>query len=538
VVVAVAGAGAVATYYQARRAERRFDQVRALANAFVFDVHDRIAPLAGSTEARRAIVTTALTYLENLRTEAGGDAALTRELAAAYEKVGTVQGGPISANLGDAEGALSSYGRGIELLEPLVARGDRAAMRLLSEVSRQRAFVQQARGDTKAMRAGFERAIMLAEQLLAQDRGDRQALFLLADAASSLARWAFQAREVEVSERAGVQAMQAADRLVTLEPASDEYRDQLATAHNALGSTRLLAGRLVEAAESFRASVAIREQLAQQQPENATRQRALMISHANLGDVLGYRVENLGDRAGSLAAFERVFAIAERARSSDASDQRALYDVASARLRLGGVLRQDPATAARGIEELRAADRIVRGLLATDSTSDRNGYLSLLIRNELVLALSDGRSAEAASIFETVRDESQRFLNGPNGPSLRRSLLTTTIDLAGGLAAAGDARAADLAASAARDVDALTEQGTTARARWTSDLGRAYLQLARSRPAGKAGGPWASDAVRHLERGEVLWREARVSPALEPQRAKALSTVASDLTTARALSGR
>ena len=59
-VAASLAAGTVATAYQARRAERRFDQVRALANAFVFDVHDRIESLAGATEARKAIVQTAL----------------------------------------------------------------------------------------------------------------------------------------------------------------------------------------------------------------------------------------------------------------------------------------------------------------------------------------------------------------------------------------------------------------------------------------------------------------------------------------------
>ena len=79
-----AGMGIGATLYEARRAERHFQQVRALANTFVFDVHDRIERLPGSTEARQAIVRTALTYLEGLRNDAGGDATLARELAQGY----------------------------------------------------------------------------------------------------------------------------------------------------------------------------------------------------------------------------------------------------------------------------------------------------------------------------------------------------------------------------------------------------------------------------------------------------------------------
>jgi tetratricopeptide (TPR) repeat protein len=488
-VVAVAAAGGVATFYQARRAERRFEQVRALANAFVFDVHDRIAPLAGATEARRAIVSTALTYLENLRADAGDDAALARELAAAYEKVGTVQGGPISANLGDTDGAMESYARAVGLLEPLAAVGDRAATRQLSEVVRQRAFVHQSRGDTAAMAAGFERAIDLARTVVAQEPNDREALYALSDAASSLARAAFQSRDLAVAERAGVQAMEASERLVSMAPADDEYRDQLATAHNALGATRLMSGRLAEAADAFKASIAIRERLAQEQPDNATRRRSLMISSANLGDLLGYREDNLGDRAGALAAFRRVFEIAERARLADPSDQRALYDVASARLRLGSVLRQDTATAAEGVRQLQEADRILRPLLASDPASDRNGYLAILVRIELGRALdAAGRSQDAAAMLASVRSDGPRLLTGPNGPSLRRSLVSTAIALAGIYARTGDPRAGALLGESTSALAALPETGTTARARWHADLGRAYLAWGRSRTGARTHG--------------------------------------------------
>ena len=119
-------AGLVATVYQARRAERRFQQVRSLANAFVFDVHDRIEPLPGSTEARKMIVQTALTYLESLRSDIGNDQGLALELASAYEKIGNVQGNPLFRNLGDTSGALVSLTRAADLLRPLAEDGDLA----------------------------------------------------------------------------------------------------------------------------------------------------------------------------------------------------------------------------------------------------------------------------------------------------------------------------------------------------------------------------------------------------------------------------
>ena len=83
---------------QRQRAERRFADVRQLANSFLFEFHDAIVNLPGSTPARNLVVTKALEYLDGLAAEASGDAALQKELAAAYDKVGDVQGNPSSTS--------------------------------------------------------------------------------------------------------------------------------------------------------------------------------------------------------------------------------------------------------------------------------------------------------------------------------------------------------------------------------------------------------------------------------------------------------
>src|SRR6185503_7727686 len=100
-----------AAIYQGRRAERRFAQVRRLANTFLFDFHDKISNLQGATEARELVVKTALQYLDSLAVDAGADPGLRRELAQAYLKVGDVQGNPRLANLGHAKDAVVSFGR-------------------------------------------------------------------------------------------------------------------------------------------------------------------------------------------------------------------------------------------------------------------------------------------------------------------------------------------------------------------------------------------------------------------------------------------
>ena len=104
------------------RAEHRFNEVRELANNVIFKYHDAIAALPGATATREMLVTDALKYLDNLSTEAEDNAELQRELAAAYLKLGDVQGKQYEANIGDTAGAVQSYQKAIALLESVVEK--------------------------------------------------------------------------------------------------------------------------------------------------------------------------------------------------------------------------------------------------------------------------------------------------------------------------------------------------------------------------------------------------------------------------------
>lgn len=127
IVIAIAG-GVGATIREARiaaanerRAEERFNDVRKLANSLMFEIHDAIRDLPGSTDARRLLVTRALEYLDNLGNQSKGDVSLQKEIAAAYDRVGDVLGYPYAANLGDSAGALNSYHKALAIREPLLA---------------------------------------------------------------------------------------------------------------------------------------------------------------------------------------------------------------------------------------------------------------------------------------------------------------------------------------------------------------------------------------------------------------------------------
>jgi serine/threonine protein kinase len=103
------------------KAQQRFNQVRKLAHSVLFEYHDGIEKLPGSTPIREKMVKDALEYLDNLSGQSSSDPTLQAELAVAYEKVGDVQGNPYGANLGNQEGALASYRKALAIREVLYA---------------------------------------------------------------------------------------------------------------------------------------------------------------------------------------------------------------------------------------------------------------------------------------------------------------------------------------------------------------------------------------------------------------------------------
>jgi serine/threonine protein kinase len=166
-------AGSIATLYEAHRArqnelraERRFNDVRKLANSLLFEVHDSIKNLPGSTPARKLIVDRALEYLDRLSKESAGDPSLERELAEAYERVGLVQGQYLQNSLGDTRGALASYQKAFAIRKSVADHSGGLADRLaLAQGYRLIANSQWALGDFEPASQNIVSAIAIAETL-------------------------------------------------------------------------------------------------------------------------------------------------------------------------------------------------------------------------------------------------------------------------------------------------------------------------------------------------------------------------------------
>lgn len=153
------------TWREARIAQRRFDDVRSLAHTLMFDVHDAITDLPGSTGARKVVVETALQYLDRLSREARGDTALKRELASGYERIGDVQANIKMANLGDTAGALASYRKALALRQALLATHPDSTADVIAAAASMREVADTAleSGDTAAAARYAALAVSTAE---------------------------------------------------------------------------------------------------------------------------------------------------------------------------------------------------------------------------------------------------------------------------------------------------------------------------------------------------------------------------------------
>jgi non-specific serine/threonine protein kinase/serine/threonine-protein kinase len=129
--------GVVATIRQARiarrqaeiatteraKAEKRFSDVRELANSLIFEIHDSIQSLPGATPSRKLLLDRAVQYLDKLSQDSAGDVNLERELAWAYERLATVQGDTSQSNLGEVSAAQVSNQKAMALFGA-VAKAD------------------------------------------------------------------------------------------------------------------------------------------------------------------------------------------------------------------------------------------------------------------------------------------------------------------------------------------------------------------------------------------------------------------------------
>jgi serine/threonine protein kinase len=122
-VVAIVREARIARMQEAR-AEQRFESLRKLTNSLLFEFHDSIENLPGSTAARELVVSRALEYLNQIAAEAHNDPSTLRDLAAAYERIGRIQaeeGHPHLGGTGSFQQANELYEKALGIRQNLAA---------------------------------------------------------------------------------------------------------------------------------------------------------------------------------------------------------------------------------------------------------------------------------------------------------------------------------------------------------------------------------------------------------------------------------
>jgi non-specific serine/threonine protein kinase/serine/threonine-protein kinase len=192
--VAIVGS-LVMALWQSRRAEAersaaqaRFDDVRQLATALIFKLDEAIR-LKSPTEARRVVVEEALGYLNRLAS-VSDDPRVRLELAQGYTRIGEVQGHPGFPNLGDREGARSSFARAIDLVTPIEALPAHRGRALAVLVGAHR-LIASVQSESSARTESIRAAVAAAERWVALERSDaaRRALGSALFALASSAGW-------------------------------------------------------------------------------------------------------------------------------------------------------------------------------------------------------------------------------------------------------------------------------------------------------------------------------------------------------------
>jgi len=301
-------------------AQRRFGQVRSLANEVLFDLHDAIAQVPGATAARHQLVQTGLRYLDGLAAEAGKDAELLLELVAGYAQLAEVQGRPTAASLGETTAALESYGHALELLARVqtLRPSDEQLPLERARLEDLAGTLELRLGRTAEALEGFERTSDTLRSL--GDEGDlATGLYHQVEALMLLGR-------TEAALEVGRECLEVARRQVAIDASDREARRtlqvvlfKLADLHSANRDMQLAESEVLESielAEGLRA-----EFPAEQQPQRDLALALAMLARIRIEDARPAEAEDAVTR--QLEILERLHAVAyERVGSLHAAQGR------------------------------------------------------------------------------------------------------------------------------------------------------------------------------------------------------------------------
>ncbi|MCZ2149314.1 MAG: protein kinase [Bryobacterales bacterium] len=369
------------------KAERRFSEVRHVANSFLFEVQDALAPLAGTTPARQLVVKKAMEYLDNLSREASDDPSLERELATAYQRVGDLQGNPNVANLGDTVGALKNYRRALEIREELLKTfpKDPGLRRDLAASEEAIGDLLLTGGDLEGALRGYKKSQTLREDLVKENPASRPLRSLLVKSYQNVVGLLATMGETRQAVGLARGALKMCEDMLREEPGNPEARRNLAVAYDRLGFVLSHAGDNAAALDNYRKALAILEKLSNEHPESAQAKRELSLIYEDMGAALTGR----GEIGQATESYRKALEIRKNLAAADPLNAQAARDLGQAEMRMGDMLGRANLRPA-ALESYRRAMEVFQSLAAKDPAN-------VLARRDMALVFERLGNLQAAA---------------------------------------------------------------------------------------------------------------------------------------------
>jgi serine/threonine protein kinase/tetratricopeptide (TPR) repeat protein len=331
-------AGTITTAWEARvatlerqRAEQRFNDVRRVANSLLFDVHDAIRDLPGSTPARQLIVMKGLEFLDRLAEDAGDDRGLQRELAAAYERVGDVQNQARESNPDDVKGALISYRKALSIREALDAPKDMdpEIRRDLATTCGKLSDLLRSTGDSAGAMLYSNKLLAISEKIAAAPGATVQDRVRLA---TSYLDYVYKQGVVAGDRARGLEncrkALRMFDELLTKNPADRRLLRVGGIARDRTAEVLETnpAGR-AEALQLRREALTMKTRLLSAEPFNTDYRRLVAWGQHDLANLL----RDIGDTAGSMPFYRQALDTFAQLAANDSANVQFRQDLATCR---------------------------------------------------------------------------------------------------------------------------------------------------------------------------------------------------------------
>ncbi len=364
--------GIIGINQQRLRAERRFNDVRRLAHSVVFDYHDAIADLPGSTQVRQRLVKDALAYLDSLAMEAKDDQELQRELAAAYVKIGDVQGNSYVANLGNVSGALASYRKSLDIRQRLVETNpDNVEWQSeITESYERIGDMLRTNGNVKSADENYHQAIKILKQFLSKRPDDPGLRRRLAKLLYHVANLKGMARGPNTGDITGCieyhrQAITIREALYEREPGNVMLCAELQESHGSLADILLSLIRVDEAEPHVHRAMSLAKSLVGTDSKSVKFRRILMGAQDSLGRLL----QSKGKAEEAMDAYKQCLDTAQSLLAADPNNKQSRMSLASRNLRIG-VLLMDQGNPAEALEYHLESLKLNEEVAAADPAND------------------------------------------------------------------------------------------------------------------------------------------------------------------------